>query len=169
MTSQGNDDSMEIANAQTILESPLGSELSEAQASALSEKIAVFCLKDGDFLLEEGHTDELLYVVIEGKLEVVKCVGGGDCVTLQLLHAGDMAGELGFVDGLTHTAGLRAVGNCVIFGLSRTHLEDFLKTDPEVTYKIMRAIMRTVHGILRRMNIQFVEMQNYISKQHGRY
>ncbi len=169
MTTQGNDDSSGIADKQTILGSPLGSELSEAQAAALSEKIAVFCLKDGDFLLEEGHTDEILYVVIEGKLEVVKCVGGGDCITLQLLHAGDMAGELGFIDGLTHTAGLRAIGNCVIFGLSRENLEGFLKTDPEVTYKVMRSMMRTVHKILRRMNIQHVEMQNYISKQHGRY
>ena len=169
MTTQGNNDSTGIADKQTILNSPLGAELSEAQAASLAEKIAVFCLKEGDFLLEEGHTDEILYVVIEGKLEVVKCVGGGDCITLQLLHAGDMAGELGFVDGLKHTAGLRAIGNCVIFGLSRENLEDFLKTDPEITYKVMRAIMRTVHKILRRMNIQHVEMQNYISKQHGRY
>jgi hypothetical protein len=26
-----------------------------------------------------------------------------------------------------------------------------------------------VHGTLRRMNIQYVEMSNYINKQHGRY
>ncbi len=169
MTTQGNNDSTGIADKQTILGSPLGSELSEAQATALAEKIAVFCLKEGDFLLEEGHTDEILYVVVEGRLEVVKCVGGGDCIALQILHAGDMAGELGFIDGLEHSAGLRAIGNCVIFGLSRENLEGFLQTDPDVTYKVMRSIIRTVHKILRRMNIQHVEMQNYIYKQHGRY
>ena len=44
---------------------------------------------------------------------------------------------------------------------------------PEVyallVYRVMRAIMREVHGILRRMNVQYVELTNYITKQHGRY
>jgi hypothetical protein len=29
--------------------------------------------------------------------------------------------------------------------------------------------MRTVHAILLRMNVEFVELNNYIMKQHGRY
>jgi CRP/FNR family transcriptional regulator, cyclic AMP receptor protein len=33
----------------------------------------------------------------------------------------------------------------------------------------MRAIVRTVHSILLRMNLQYVELTNYITKQHGRY
>ena len=35
--------------------------------------------------------------------------------------------------------------------------------------QVMRAIIRAAHRILGRMNAQFVEMSNYISKQHGRY
>ena len=44
-----------------------------------------------------------------------------------------------------------------------------LHEEPDLVYKVMRAIIRTVHGILRRMNAQYVEMQNYITRQHGRY
>jgi len=33
----------------------------------------------------------------------------------------------------------------------------------------MRAIVRTVHRILRNMNFQQVELTNYIAKEHGRY
>jgi hypothetical protein len=33
----------------------------------------------------------------------------------------------------------------------------------------MRAIMRTVHSLMRRMSVQSIELQNYIYKQHGRY
>jgi len=36
-------------------------------------------------------------------------------------------------------------------------------------YAVMRTILRTVHSILRRMNLQYVELSNYITKQHGRY
>jgi hypothetical protein len=33
----------------------------------------------------------------------------------------------------------------------------------------MRAIIRTVHLIQRRLSMQALELQNYVYKQHGRY
>jgi len=33
----------------------------------------------------------------------------------------------------------------------------------------MRAIVRRVHAIVLRMNLEYVELTNYITKQHGRY
>ena len=44
-----------------------------------------------------------------------------------------------------------------------------LAGQPLLVYRVMRAIVREVHSILRRMNIQFVELTNYVTKQHGRY
>ena len=41
--------------------------------------------------------------------------------------------------------------------------------DPDLVYKVMRAVMRTVHRILRRMNFQYTQLMDYISHQHGRY
>jgi CRP/FNR family cyclic AMP-dependent transcriptional regulator len=86
-----------------------------------------------------------------------------------LLREGDMVGEMGFIDGVEHSASLRALGNCELIRLEREGFEGLLQTDPELTYRVMRAIVREVHRILRGMNTQFMEMTNYISKQHGRY
>ena len=80
-----------------------------------------------------------------------------------------MIGELGFIDGVEHSASLRALGNCELIRLERENFEKLLETDPDLTYKVMRAIVREVHRILRGMNTQYMEMSNYISKQHGRY
>jgi CRP-like cAMP-binding protein len=78
-------------------------------------------------------------------------------------------GELGFLDGVEHSASLRAMGNCELLRLERTSLEGLLDKNPDLVYKVMRAIVRTVHRILRNMNAQQVELTNYITKQHGRY
>jgi CRP-like cAMP-binding protein len=126
-------------------------------------------LEKGMFLLEEGAKDDAIHLVTSGELEVVKSVAGGEWITLQLLRSGDMAGELGFIDGVEHSASIRALTNAEVFSLARGDLEKLLREDPQLVYLVMRAIMRTVHGILRRMNMQFVEMNNYITKQHGRY
>jgi CRP/FNR family cyclic AMP-dependent transcriptional regulator len=158
-----------IVDARVIQRSPLGRELSLAQCEKLAAVVTALCLEKGMFLLEEGHKDDAIHIITSGELEVVKSAGGGDWVTLQLLRPGDMAGELGFIDGLEHTAAIRALGKAEVFSLARADLETLLDEDPYLVYQVMRAIMRTVHTILRRMNLQLIEMSNYITKQHGRY
>ena len=158
-----------IANADMIANSPLGNELSESQCHALAEKIAVVGMKDGQFLIEEGHKDDTLYVIISGQAEVVVKSTGGDLVTLHLLREGEMAGELGFLDGNPHSASLKVIGTCIAYSLSRPDFESFINEDPDLMYKVMRSIMRTVHAILCDMNRSHIEMNNYIYKQHGRY
>lgn len=160
---------MAFVSAATIKNSPLGTELSDEQAAKLADVVSAEGLERGMFLIEEGQADDQIYVVTTGSLEVVKPTAGGDWITLQVLHEGDMIGELGFIDGVEHAAGVRSLGNTEVFSLSRTELENFLKSDPELVYRVMRSIMRTVHKILRRMNQQYVELNNYISKTHGRY
>lgn len=158
-----------IVSAQAIRESPLGLDLSDTQCRTLADAASAICLDVGATLLEEGHSDDTLYVVSSGNLEVVKPTGGGDTVTLQLLHPGDMAGILGFVDGVPHSAAIRALTKCELIAVDRKDLEMLIAKDPQLVYQVMRAVVRAAHRILGRMNAQFVEMSNYISKQHGRY
>lgn len=158
-----------IVSARVIRESPLGFDLDDTQCRLLSTVVSDLCLDKGALLLEEGHSDDTLYIVANGSLEVVKQTGAGDSVTLQILHSGDMAGILGFVDGVAHSAAIRASTNCELITLQRGDLEALIEKDPRLVYEVMRAIVRAAHRILGRMNAQYVEMSNYISKQHGRY
>ncbi|MBI3045113.1 MAG: hypothetical protein HYY78_20050 [Betaproteobacteria bacterium] len=66
-------------------------------------------------------------------------------------------------------AALRAQGGTRVFALNRERLETLLDSHPRIVYKAMRAIMRVVHAIQRRMNLHLIELQNYIYKVHGKY
>jgi CRP/FNR family cyclic AMP-dependent transcriptional regulator len=167
--SELNDKYILSVGGRMIKNSVLGEELSDQQCALLAEVITVRGLREGEFLLEEGHQDDSIHVIVKGKLEVLKQTGGGDWVTLHMLKEGDMAGELGFIDGMEHTAALRAIGDCEVFSLERQNFESLLNKDAALVYQVMRAIIRTVHSILRRMNAQYVELTNYVTKQHGRY
>ncbi len=158
-----------MVSIEAIRESPFGPDLTDTQCRLLAESTGLIGLDVGAPLLDEGHVDEVLYVVSSGSLEVVKQTGGGDAVTLQLLHRGDMAGILGFVDGVPHSAAIRALTQCELIALDRKDLERLIDQDPHLAYLVMRTVVRAAHRILRRMNAQFVEMTNYISHQHGRY
>ena len=158
-----------IVSKETIKATPLASELSDAQCAMLAEVVTACGIGDGEFLIEEGMRDDAIHILVNGRLEVLTGTGGGARVTLQILREGDMVGEMGFIDGVEHSASLRALGNCELIRLERSSFEALLHKDPDLVYKVMRAIMRTVHRILRGMNVQYVELTNYIAKQHGRY
>lgn len=148
---------------------PLGAELGKEDCRTLAGVMTVRALADAEVLIEEGHVDDTLHVIVSGALAVTRNTAAGTWVTLQLLRQGDIAGELGFLDGKEHSATLRATGATEIYSLARPALESLLQAHPHLVYRVMRAIVRVVHMILLRMNLEYVELTNYITKQHGRY
>lgn len=152
-----------------LRQSKLAAELSDEQCSVLCDKVTLRDLKDGEVLVREGHSDNHLYVIVSGSLSVVKNAGTQDQVTFFTIGAGDFADELSFMDGTEHFASLVALGNTRVLGLEREKLESMLTSRPDIVYQVMRAIVRAVHNIQRRLSMQSFELTNYIYKQHGRY
>lgn len=152
-----------------ILQSSLGTELSQEEAGVLSELMSSREMVDGELLIEEGIADDSLHVLLEGKLEVVKRTGADESASLAILRAGELAGELSFIDGALHTVGLRALCDSRVLSLKREKFENIVEQNPQLAYKVMRAVARSAHQIVHRMNHQFIELSNYMFKQHGRY
>ncbi len=152
-----------------VMNSSLGSELSTDEATILGNIMTMRDLSDGEFLIEEGDSDDALHVVLDGKLEVVKHTGAGEEASLGILREGDLAGELSFIDRHVHTVGLRALCDSSVLSLARTQFELIVQENPQLVYKVMRAVARSAHKIVHRMNTEFIELSNYIFKQHGRY
>jgi CRP/FNR family cyclic AMP-dependent transcriptional regulator len=155
--------------AELVLQSPLGKELSAEEAILLGDLLLSRELADGEFLITEGTTDDSLHLLLEGKLEVVKHTGADGMASLAVLRKGDLAGELSFIDGQQHTVGLRALCETQVLSLKRDSFEKIIEEQPWLMYKVMRAIARSTHQILHRMNSDSIELNNYIFKQHGRY
>ena len=126
-------------------------------------------LQPGEVLVPEGTSDNHLYVIVRGALSVQRSAGASESVILFTLGAGDLVGEMSFLDETPHYAALVAIGPTRVFGIEREKLEALLRPHPELVYRVMRAIIRTVHELQRRISMQSVELTNYIYKQHGRY
>jgi CRP/FNR family transcriptional regulator, cyclic AMP receptor protein len=160
---------MNPALVDALRASRLAIELTDEQMRSLAERLSFRDLKPGDVLVPEGTSDNHLYVIVSGALSVVRNAGTPDAVTLFTLTQGDLVGELSFLDETKHYATLVAAGPTRVFGLEREALEALLPVEPQLVYRVMRAIVRTVHEIQRRLSMQSVELANYLYKQHGRY
>lgn len=152
-----------------ILDSRLGIELSDEEAGTLAELMYPKELRGAEYLITEGVVDSSLHLVIEGNLEVVKRSGNDGIASIAIIRAGDLAGELSFIDGEVHTVGLRALSDGQVLSLTRESFEKLVDNNPQLVYKVMRAVARSAHRIVHQMNHEFIELNNYIFKQHGRY
>jgi CRP-like cAMP-binding protein len=160
----------EISKLQFLRDSALAGELDAKQCAVLADLISVRDLADEEVLVEEGASDDHLYVVVSGALAVAKRVQPeGKWINLQVLTKGELAGELAFMGEDPRYAALRAAGPTRVLCLKREKLESLLSRDPLIVYRVMRAIFRVVHGLLHRMALQASELTNYIFKQHGKY
>jgi CRP/FNR family transcriptional regulator, cyclic AMP receptor protein len=149
--------------------SKLAPEMTDEQLVTLSRHIVFRDLQPGEVLVAEGTSDNHLYVLVSGALGVVRNAGKDDALTMFALTTGDLVGELSFLDATPHYASMVAIGPTRVFGVERERLEGLLGSHPEIVYRVMRAIVRTVHQIQRRLSMQSVELTNYITKQHGKY
>jgi len=159
----------EAAILEGLSKSKLAVELNDEERRVLAAAMTLRDLQHGEVLIREGSADDHLYVVASGVLGVVKGAGLEEEVTINATRPGDVVGELSFLDGATRYASLVALSDTRVLGLSRDALEGLLETRPKVVYHVMRAIVRVVHEIQRRLSMQTAELTNYLYKTHGRY
>jgi CRP/FNR family cyclic AMP-dependent transcriptional regulator len=154
---------------QALRGTKLAVELDDDQCRTLSRLVDLRDLKQGEVLAREGTVDNRIHVILAGHLGVVKHAETVDAITINTLGPGDFVGEMGFMDGTEAYASKVALGDTRVLSLEREKLESLLGTEPQIVYRVMRAIIRVVHQVQRRLAMHQVELSNYIYKQHGRY
>jgi CRP/FNR family transcriptional regulator, cyclic AMP receptor protein len=166
---KGNGVMSEIADYKQVRNSTVGTELTEDEAKLLAAKMGARHLKDGEFLVKEGETDQTLFVLAAGKLNVISKNSEGEERLVYTMNEGECAGTRAFVEQTPRKATLRAMGDATIYTLAPKDFETLLVTHPHAAFKVMRALFRVTHANLARMNQESEQMSNYISKSHGRY
>ncbi len=153
-----------------VKESKIGRELTDEQSAVLAGLVEVTEYADGEVVVEEGARDDHLRVVLSGALAVArKSNGDEDWMRLNVLTAGDLAGELAFLDSKPRFAALVALGPTRVFSLQRAKLESLLAKEPVIVYRVMRAITRFAHEVLHRSGAQMAELTAYVYKSKAKY
>src|SRR5258708_39325114 len=94
----------------------------------------------GAFVVHEGHTTGHLYVLIEGRLEVIK----GDTVVATITEPGAVLGEMSVLLDKPHTATVRAASQSVIYEINDA--ASFLRQQPAVAILIARMLAQRLNA-----------------------
>ncbi|XZO00027.1 MAG: cyclic nucleotide-binding domain-containing protein [Microcoleus sp.] len=104
-------------------------------------------IKAGTTLITEGKPLEALYIVLNGTLSVfASSVGNKQIGTI---IAGEVLGEMSFVDGRLPSASVIALEECLILSISRRLLTEKLEQDVLFSLRFYRAITKFLSSRLR--------------------
>lgn len=155
----------------TLRISMITEELTDPELGILARLFEVQSHKSGEQIvrLREQRPDNL-YVLAQGEIEV-KIKGGDGEAVIHVLKPGDLAGVITFVGGAPtqHSATLYSLGDTKVLRLERNKFIALVESHPMIAYKVMCAVVRNVHGIVRSMNAKASELNSYIYRHSGGY
>ena len=143
--------------------SALGAELTDEELRTLCDVVHVRQIPKGEIMISEGDSDDRLYVIASGKIEIYRVGDAGHEIVLQRLGPGRITGELAFIEGLKRTASVRAAEESCVISLRRDQLESLLPDHPWLVYKLMRSVVRSAHATVRDLDTAYTDFVRYVS------
>jgi CRP/FNR family transcriptional regulator, cyclic AMP receptor protein len=105
---------------------------------------------DGEVIVREGGVIDTLFINLSGQLRVSL----RDEQEVARLGAGEVVGEVGFVDSSPASATVTAIGDAAVLALPKALLQAYLKADPAFAARFYRALAIFLAGRLRTTIVQ---------------
>jgi CRP-like cAMP-binding protein len=122
-------------------------ELSDADTEWLAEQGSVESVDPGLPLIQQGEPIEVVHLVLKGRFLVAR---RGEVRDLGSIAAGEMMGEMSFLDSRLPAADVRAgEERCEVLSLPRSAIQTRLEAEPELAARFYRGLARVLSARLR--------------------
>src|SRR5690349_13848043 len=97
-------------------------------------------LREGDVLIRQGVPVDEVFILLEGRLAVWLKLRRGEEREIARLQAGEIVGEMSFVDARPPSATVKALEDSTVFGISKAVLSAKLAADQGFAARFYRAL-----------------------------
>jgi len=98
-------------------------------------------LKAGEYVFREGELGTEMYIINEGKVEILNQIGDEEQV-LAVLEKGDFFGEMSVLEDLPRAASARAATDIRLLQINGSTFDQLLQGNPEIAVRMMRKLSR---------------------------
>jgi CRP/FNR family transcriptional regulator, cyclic AMP receptor protein len=129
------------ADGVTLLQThPVFGALTPAQVKQLGSFARIRRIASGTTLFVKGDPGTALFAVMSGTVKITVPSIDGREVTFNLLHAGDIFGEIALLDGHPRTADAIAATDCELMVIERRDFLGFVHGEPKVAMKLIELL-----------------------------
>jgi len=139
--------------------------LSDADLEAVRLRMFEQSVERGDMILMEEDPSEAVYFVVSGAVKVFKTSIEGKEQILCLLRTGESFNDVPILDGGPNLASAVAITPVVLYGMTRTDVEELLRENPRVAMNVIRVLSKKVrHFVSMVEDLSFRDVTSRVAK-----
>ncbi len=125
-----------------LMSVPIFADLDEPDIEKVANLGSVKKYRKGNIIVMEQETGASMFIIISGKVKVVRIDHDGREVILTILGPGDFFGEMSLLDGLERSATVVANSKAELFIIHRTEFLDLLHEFPQIATSLLAELTR---------------------------
>jgi CRP-like cAMP-binding protein len=129
--------------------------------------VSIKHLKKGEALMKEGESSNSMYWLQSGTLRLFKKKGTG-FIELGVVHAGEVIGEMSFLDSQPRSASVEALQPCDVVEIPRGKFEEFLGTQPSWMKSLVQTLVKRLRATSNRVRELESASTVYTKNEEGR-
>lgn len=111
--------------------------------------------EDGDIIVRQGEQGDTMFVIQEGKVEVLKETDGR-ATRLRIAGEGEFMGEMAIFEHVDRSATLRAMGRVRVLTIDKKNFLRRVHEDPSLAFRIVK----TMSGRIRELSDEIARLKN---------
>jgi CRP/FNR family transcriptional regulator, cyclic AMP receptor protein len=100
-------------------------------------------------LFVEGMSGELLYIIMSGRVEIIKKTKDNKKIVLATMGANDIIGEMSLIDSEPRSATGRTSADSVLMVITKQSFNEILQSDPRIAAKILMGLLKVISKRLK--------------------
>jgi cAMP-binding proteins - catabolite gene activator and regulatory subunit of cAMP-dependent protein kinases len=117
--------------------------------------------KDGDIIFEENSIGKEMYIILTGKVKVIKEKGDVE-TTLATLEEGDFFGEMSLFDNNLRSATVKALGNIKLLEINQKNFLKKISRDPSLAFRMLEKMSQRIRKTDEKILNCTVEIKDFI-------
>ncbi len=102
--------------------------------------------KKGELIIREGERDGRLFVIISGKVEIIKGLGSQKEKPLGILRPINYFGEMALLDDYIRTASIVAMKDTEILSLDQWNIREEIRKYPSIAIELLQTLSRRIRA-----------------------
>jgi CRP-like cAMP-binding protein len=119
----------------------------------------------GETIFMKGDAGTSLFAVCSGTVQVLVPSAEGKNAVINLIHAGEIFGEIALLDGQPRTADALAFTDCTLMVLERRDFLPLLREQPEIAVKLLEILCGRIRRTTEQVEeIMFLDLERRLAK-----
>jgi CRP-like cAMP-binding protein len=135
-----------------------------SSGSRRSTGLVAVDLPAGSFLFREGDLGTDMFIIQEGKIEILNRMSDEDRV-LATLEKGDFFGEMSVLEDMPRAASARALTDAKLLQINGSTFDQMLQGNPEIAVRMMRKLSRRLRETDELLKTSFGNKVSPISRE----